>query len=125
MRLGRIDAAHRQSHAPLPVALETLHAHQIAFLQLVAHALDAFIGDLRDVHQSVAPGKDGDEGAEIHQPRNLALVDAPDFHVSGNELDAPLRLAPGGTAHRGDLPRAVVFDVNGGAGLFGDLPDHR
>src|SRR6202043_3349289 len=105
--------------------LENLHAHEIAFLELVAHALDAFVRDLRDVHQTVTAGKDRDESAEIHEARDLALVDAPDLNVGGNELDAPLRLAPGGAAHRGDLHRAVVLDVDGGARLLGDLPNHR
>jgi hypothetical protein len=36
-----------------------------------------------------------------------------------------LRLAARGAADRGDLDRAIVLDVDGGAGLFGDLADHR
>src|SRR5580704_6599469 len=125
MRLGRIDAAHGESHAALPVDLEYFHAHDIAFLELVAHPLDALVGDLRDMHQAVTAGQDGDEGAEIHQAYDFALVDAPDFHVGGDEFDAPLCLAPGGAAHRGNLHRAVVFDVDRRAGLFGDLADDR
>ncbi len=35
------------------------------------------------------------------------------------------RLAAGGAVHRGDLDGAVVLDVDGGAGLLGDLADHR
>ena len=71
------------------------------------------------------PGQDGHERAEVHQARDLALVDPPDFDIGGDELDAPLGLAPGGAAHRGDLHRAVVLDVDGRAGLFGDLADDR
>ena len=36
-----------------------------------------------------------------------------------------LRLAAGGAVDRGDLDRAVVLDVDRGAGLFGDRADDR
>jgi hypothetical protein len=76
--------------------------------------------DLRDVHQAVAAGQDGDEGAEVHQLGDLALVDLAHLHVGGDLLDALARLFAGGLVHRGDLDRAVVGDVDGGAGLLGD-----
>src|ERR1700733_4145703 len=124
-RLGRIHTAHRKAHAALAVDLEHLDAHDIAFLQLVTHPFDAFIGDLRDVHEAVAARQDRDEGAKIHQARNLALIDAPHLDVRRDEFDATLRLAPGGTADGCDLDRAIIFDIDRGAGLFGYLADHR
>src|SRR5262249_49593434 len=117
--------AHRQADAPLAIDLEDLHANHVALAQLVADALDALVGDLRDVHQAITPRQDGDEGAEVHQARHLALVDLPDLDVGGDQLDAPLRLASGGAGDGGDLDRAVALDVDGGAGLLGDLADHR
>src|SRR5262245_37672825 len=52
---GSVDVAHAQAHAALAVDFEHLHAHVVAFLELVGHALDALLADLRDVHQAVAP----------------------------------------------------------------------
>src|SRR6185437_1802203 len=122
---GAVDVPHGQTDAALTVDFQHLHADDIAFFQLVTHALDALVGDLGDVHQAVAAREDRDEGAEVHQARHLALVDATDFHVRRNELDAPLRLAAGGTVDGSDLHRAIALDVDGGAGLLGDLADHR
>src|ERR1700733_1279312 len=124
-RLSTLDVAHRQANTALTVHFQHLHANHIALLELVADALDALVGDLRDVHQAVPAGQDGDEGAEVHQACDLALVDAAHFDVGGNQLDAPQRLAPRLSAHRGDLHRAVALDVDGGAGLLGDLTDDR
>src|SRR6185312_13070836 len=60
----------------------------------------------------------------IHDLHDLAIVDLADFRLGHDAFD-PFqrgldRLAVGG----GDLHRAVVFDVDLGAGLFDDLADH-
>src|ERR1700722_14748335 len=123
-RLRGVDVSHRQAHASLAIDFEHLHAHHVAFLELVADALDALLGDLRDMHQTVAARQDGHERAEVHQPRDLAFIYPAHFDVGGDQLDAPLRFTPRGTLHRSDLDRAVVLDVDGRARLFGDLPDH-
>ena len=94
-RSGRVDVAHAQADAALPVDLEHLHAHDVAFLELVADALDALVGDLRDVHQAVLARQDRDERAEVHEARDLAFVDPADFDVGSDQLDAPLRFAAG------------------------------
>src|SRR5690348_2815832 len=122
---GRVDVAHRQTDSSLTVDLQHFHADDVAFLQLVADTLHALVGDLRDVHQAVAARQDGDERAEVHQARDLALVDAADLDVRRDQLDAPLRLTAGGAVHRGYLHGAVALDVDGGSGLLGDLADHR
>ncbi len=96
--LRRVDVAHGQAHATLTVDFEHLHAHHIAFLQLVADALDALVGDLRDVHEAVAARQDRDERTEVHQARDLAFVDATDFDVRRDQLDATLGFAARGTA---------------------------
>src|SRR6267378_81810 len=119
-----VDVAHGQPHAPLPIHLENLHAYHIAFFQFVADALDALFGDLRDVNQAVAARKNGHEGAEIHQPRDLALIHPAHLDIGGDELDAALGFAARGTLNGSDLHRPVVLDIDGGAGFFGDLPDH-
>src|SRR4029077_19373913 len=122
---GRVDVTHREANAPLAIDLEYLHAHHVAFLELVGDPLHALIRDLRDVHQAVAPGKDGDERAEVHQARDLALVYPAHLDVGGDQLDAPLRLPAGAARDGGDLHRAIALDVDGGASLLGDLADDR
>src|SRR6185369_4821161 len=106
------------------VDFQHLHAHFIAFLELVGHVLDALIGDLRDVHQAIAARQNRHEGAEIHQTRDAAFIDTAHFHVGGDQFDAAQRLATRGTLHGGDLHGAIILDVDGGARLFGDLTDH-
>ena len=61
-----VDVAHREADAPLAIHLEHLHADHIPFVELVAHALDALVRDLRYVHQAIAPGKDRDERTKVH-----------------------------------------------------------
>src|SRR6202158_701316 len=51
----------------------------IAFLQLVAHVLDAVLRNLADVQQTVGAGENLDERAEFHQPNHLAQVRLADF----------------------------------------------
>src|SRR4029078_7168088 len=85
----------------------------------------ALVRDLRDVYETVLARKDLDEGAEIHEPDDLAFVNSAALAVRRNELDATLRLAARGAADRGDLDGAVVLDVDRGAGLFRDGADDR
>src|SRR5689334_4453110 len=121
----RRHVPHRQTHAALAIDFEHLDAHVVAFLELVRHLLDALLADLRDVHETIAARQDRDEGAEIHQASDLAFIDAADFDIRGDELDARQRLATGGARDARNLDRAVVLDVDRRAGLFGDLADYR
>src|SRR5579863_1902157 len=111
-RLSRVDVAHRQAHTALPIHLENLDPHHVAFLQFVADALDTLLGYLRDVHQSVAPRENGHEGAEVHEPGDLTLVHSAYLDVRGYQFDTALRFASRGTLDGGDLHRAVVLDVD-------------
>src|SRR4029079_6566239 len=122
---GFAHVAHAEPHAALAVDLEHLHAHEIALLELVAHALDAIVRYLRDVHETVATRPDRDERAEVHEPRDLALVNSPDLDVRGDQLDPLLRCAPGLAVDRRDLDGAVVLDVDRGARFLGDPANHR
>src|SRR5690606_12829299 len=117
---GSVYRLHAEADAALLVDLEHLHLDHIAFLELVADLLDALVGDLRDVHQAIATRQDGDERAEVHQLRHLALVDAADFHVRGDLLDLLLRGFAGVAINGGDLDGAVILDLDHRAGFVLD-----
>lgn len=44
---------HAELHAPLVVHFQHLHAHNLAFLEVVGHAVDTLMGNLRDVQQAI------------------------------------------------------------------------
>ena len=76
------------------------------------------------MNEAVLGSEEVHEGAEIHHLHDLAVIDLADFRLGDDAFD-PFqrgldRLAVGGC----DLDRAVVFDVDLGAGLFDDLADH-
>src|SRR5213079_3149524 len=78
-----VQVPHAEPDAALAIYLEHLHAHDVALFELVAHALDALVRDLRDVHEAVAARQDRDERAEVHKPDDFALVDPADLDVRG------------------------------------------
>ena len=86
--------------------------------------LHAVRRELADVDEAVLGAEEVHEGAEVHHLDHGALVDRGRLRIGGDRLD-PVdrrldRLAVGG----GDLHRAVVLDVDLGAGLLDDLADH-
>src|SRR6185295_5733014 len=54
----RVDGLHRKPHASLVVGLEHLDLHDLAFLQVIGHGVDALVADLRNVQQAVASGQE-------------------------------------------------------------------
>ena len=87
---------------------------------LSRHALDALFRNLRDVHQAILARQDGHERAEVHQARHAAFIDAADFDFGGDQVDAALGFPAGLAVDRRNLDRAVVVDVDRGAGFLGD-----
>src|SRR5690606_15842455 len=118
--LALLDGLHGQADATLLVHFQHLDLHGVAFLELVGDLLDALVGNLRDVHQAVLAGGDGDEGAEVHDLGDAALVNAARLDVRGDLLDAGLGGLGSGGVHRGDDDGAVILDVDLGAGFLGD-----
>ena len=119
-----IDDLHRQPDLAALVEAEELDLHLVAFLDHVARLLHPARRQLADVHQAVLGAEEVHEGAEVHDLDDGAFVDVADFRLRGDRLD-PVdrrldRIRVGGC----DLHRAVVLDVDLGAGLFHDLADH-
>ncbi|MBB4232630.1 hypothetical protein GGD56_006527 [Rhizobium mongolense] len=75
------------------------------------------------MHEAITRAEEVDEGAEIGGLDNSAFVDLADFRFCNDGMD-PLAGRFDLLAGRGcDLDRAVVFDVDLGAGLFDDFAD--
>src|SRR5450755_4703039 len=79
---------HRQAQPALVVRLEDLDLHHLAFLDVVGDLVDALLGDLRNVQQPVLAREHLHDGAEVEQAQHRAFVDAADFDVGGDVLDA-------------------------------------
>src|ERR1035437_4089102 len=85
---------------------------------------DVVVGQLADPDQAFLAGQDLDEAAEAHDPGDLAQVEPADLYVAGERLDPLDGLAGVLARHCRDLDRAVVLDVDLGAGFLLDLADH-
>src|SRR5258708_28078219 len=74
--------------------------------------------------QTVAGAQEVHEGAEIDDLHDLAGVDHADFRLRHDPADPVDRLLARGIVGRGNLDRAVILDIDLGAGDLADLPDH-
>src|SRR5688572_4884146 len=83
------------------------------------------VGELADPDEAFLAGHDLDEGAEAHDPGDLAQVEGADLDLARQALDPLDRLARVVAVDRRHLDRAVVLDVDLGAGVLLDLADHR
>ena len=109
---------HGEANTPLFVGFDHLDAHLLAFLQIVGNLVDAFVGDLADVKETVLAGEQLNDGAEVEQTLDRAFVDLTDFDFGRDELDATAGLFDAGRIGARDRDRAVVFDIDRRAGFF-------
>src|SRR5712692_3411782 len=119
-----VHGTHREVDAALTVDLGDLHRDLVTDLHDVLDAVHAIVRDLRDAHQPLLPGKVLDERADRHDPRDLALVDLADLGLLREALDHRLRLLAALGLGTGDPHRAVVLELDRGAGLALDRADH-
>lgn len=80
------QSLHGKTDAILVIDLKNLHANDLAFLEVVANLVDAFMRDLADVQQTVAARQNLNDSAEVEQSLNLAFVNLTDFNSSGKFL---------------------------------------
>src|ERR1019366_6880069 len=90
---------------------QALDQNLVAFLQLVADVLDAVLGDLADVQQTVGSREDLHEGPEIHQPYHFAEIGLADFGGGSEVADDLDGLVGAGFIGAGHVNLAIVFDV--------------
>src|SRR5687768_6258135 len=115
---GEVDPA-------LAIDLDHDHHHLVADGHDVLDGGHVVVGELADADEAFLARQDLDEGAEAHDPGDLAQVEGTDLDLAGEALDPLDRLARVLARDRGDFDGAVVLDVDLGGGLFLDLADHR
>src|SRR5439155_17455146 len=135
-RLGRVTF---EAEADLALLVDVVDAdgHVVAEVEHVLDPLDPLaLADLGDVEQAIATWEDVNEGAELGDVHDLALVQRADLRLRWveDQLDAPAGLADRGAVLGADgdgADDAVVVDRDVGAGLLlqrvDDLalrPDH-
>src|SRR5690606_22463415 len=120
---GLVDDLHRQAHLAALVEAHQLDPDLVAFLDDVGGLADAVGGELGDVDEAVLGTEEVDEGAEIGGLHHGALIDLADFRLGDDGVNPLLRRLDLLGVGRGDLDRAVVLDVDLGAGLLDDLAD--
>ena len=110
-------------HSAFIVDSDAFHFDQVAHLDGVVDALDSAFGQLGDVNQAVATGKDFDKGAEILEGDDTAFVGLADLDIAG-EAGNELFSASHGRAGVGvETNGAVVFHVHLGARFGADAFD--
>src|SRR5205823_12074163 len=103
------------------IEAEKLHFHGVALFDHVRNFGNTPGRQFRHMHQSVAGAEEVHEGAEVDDLDDLAVINLTEFRLRHDGFD-PFergvdRLARGGS----DLHRAVVGNVDLGAGLLDDL----
>src|SRR5437867_1104299 len=124
--LDALLAQHRLTAQPDAVAVHLDHLHQdlFALANLILDLLDAVLGDLGDVQESLDAGQDFDERAEVRDARHFSEIRLAGLGLGGDLLDDLDRLHGRGLVHRGDMNAAVVLDVDLATRSLDDRADH-
>ena len=118
------QSLHGKTDAILVIDLKNLHANDLAFLEVVANLVDAFMRDLADVQQTVAARQNLNDSAEVEQSLNLAFVNLTDFNSSGKFFNTTAGFCTGGFVNGSDGNGTVVFDVDLCTGFFRQGTNH-
>src|SRR5437763_15490632 len=86
-------------------------------------AFDPEVGQLRNVDESFLARQNFDKGAELFGGNNATLIGRADFNFLRHPADDFLRARHRFATGRVDVDRAVIFDVNLGAGFSHDPLD--
>ena len=74
--------------------------------------------------ETVFAAKEVHESAKVHQLYNLTIVNRADFRLGNDAIDPIDRSLASFSIDRRNLDRAVVFNVDLGAGDFANLANH-
>src|SRR5690606_552151 len=92
-----------------------LDAELVALLEEVFDALDPLFGDLADVQEAVGAGEEVDEGPEVGDLGDRAVVLLADLGAGRERFDLRLDRLGGVGVFRVDPHRAVLADLDRGA----------
>jgi hypothetical protein len=82
---------HGQLDAALFIGFHDLDLDDLAFGQVVRDLLDALVGDLADVQQTVLARQQVDQSTEVQNFGDRAFVNLADFDFGGDLLRQPWR----------------------------------
>src|SRR5260370_4676191 len=120
-RLAGLFTKHRLAGKLDPVLVvdgDYLDLHDVTDLADAVHPIDVLVVQLADVAQAVAPRKNLDKGAEILDAGHASFVDFADADFLGQGFDLELGGFGAGRVKVRDKYRAVVIDIDLGAGGF-------
>src|SRR5438270_13928712 len=122
----------RQLHSSFVIDADAFYPNDVADLRHVFRSFYPEIGQLGNVHQSIFARENFDECPKFLGRNNAALIGGTDLDLLGHAADDFLGPRHRFAAGRVDVHRAIVFDVNFGAGLghdafdrFAARPDER
>ncbi len=118
-----IDLLHAELDLAAVVEAENLDLDLVADLDDVGDLADALRRQLADVDEAVARSEEVHEGAEIDDLDDLAVVDDAELRLGDDAADPVDRRLRGIGVDRRDLDRAVILDIDLGAGHLADLAD--
>src|SRR5690625_4512930 len=73
------------------------------------------------MHQTVLAGQNGYKCTEVHDLGHATFINSAHLDIGGDLFNAVTGIVGGRLVDRGNRNRAVIINVNGGAGLLGDL----
>src|SRR4029077_18494142 len=118
-----VNLAHAELDLAAVVEAEHLDLDGVADLDDVGNLADALRRQLADMNEPVARAEEVHESAEIDDLDDLAIVDRIGLRLRDDAADPVDRRLRGVGVDRGNLDRAVIVDVDLGAGGLDDLAD--
>ena len=113
----------RKFYATLVVDADALDPNNVADFGNVFSPFHAKIRELGNVHQAIPARENFDERAEFLRRDDAALIRLADLDLARHAADNFLRARHAFAAGRVDVHRAVVLNINFGAGLRDDALD--
>src|SRR5205085_7284300 len=89
----------------------------------ILDAVDAIVGELRDVHHAIEAGQNFHKRPEVGDACHLAGVNLANLGILGHAADAGFGARGAHAVGRGDVHGAIVLDINLDAKFLDDAAD--
>src|SRR5260221_1015864 len=119
-----VDLLHAELDLAAIVEAEDLDLDLVADLDDISDLADALRRQFADMDETVLGAEEVNEGDEIDDLHDLAVVDDAELGLRDDAANPVDRRLGGIAVDRSDLDRAVILDVDLGAGDLADLTDH-